>query len=66
MELFVFKVNDKYLRFIDSAYELTEMNKASVFQLSEKEKVMERFNKLKHELNNLLIKKLTITESDYS
>lgn len=66
MELLVFKVNDKYLRFTESTYEFSEMNKASVFQLSDKEKVMEKLNKLKPELENLSVKKLTITESDYS
>lgn len=66
MELLVFKVNDKYLRFVDSSYEYSDMNKATVFQLSDKDKVMEKLNKLKPELENLSVKKLTITESDYS
>ncbi len=66
MELLVFKVNDKYLRFTESSYEFSEMNKATVFQLSDKEKVMEKLNKLKPELENLSVKKLIITESDYS
>ena len=66
MELLVFKMNDTYLRFTDSDYELSEMNKATVFQLSDKKKVMERLNKLRLELKNLSVKKLTITESDYS
>lgn len=64
MELLVFKVNDKYLRFTESSYEFSEMNKATVFQLSDKEKVMEKLNMLKIELENISVKKLTITESD--
>lgn len=65
MELLVFKVNDKYLRFRESSYEFSDMNKATVFQLSDKEKVLDKLNKLKLELENLSVKKLTITESDY-
>lgn len=65
MELLIFKTNNNYLRFTDTGYEFTGINKATVFPFSDKEKVMEKFNSLKQELNDLLIKKLTITESDY-
>jgi hypothetical protein len=65
MELLVFKVNDKYLRFRDDSFEYSDMNKASVFQLSDKEKVMEKLNTLKLELENVSVKKLSITESEY-
>lgn len=65
MDLLVFKDGEKYLRFIESSFEYSDMNKASVFPISDLENVKEKFNKLRSELKELSVKKLTITESDY-
>lgn len=64
MELLVLKTGKKYLRLSNDRYELTGMNKASVYPVSEFNFVQGQLEKFKAELNELSIKKLTITESD--
>ncbi len=65
MELLILKSGEKYLRILDETFEFTGLNKASVFQLSDENSVIEKYNQLRLELKDLSIKKLTIQETDY-
>jgi len=65
MELLVFKDGEKYLRFTKSSFEYSDINKASVFPISDIKKVKKKFDKLQSELKELSVKKLIITELDY-
>ncbi len=66
MELLTIKSDEQYLRFTAQGYELTNMSKASVYPLSQENKVVEFYNKYLSELNNLQVKKLIIIEEDYN
>lgn len=59
--LLVVKKNDKYLRFTETGFEVCQMNKASVYPLSEEHKVTELCRQLK-DIVGLKIMKLTIIE----
>ncbi len=65
MELLCLKQNKQYLRIVEEGYELTDMNKASVYPISQTEKVQSLFRQFQNETAELKIVKLTITEEEY-
>ena len=65
MDLLVFKTGEKYLRIIEDGFDLCGMNKASVYPVLDKQKVLDIYNNLKVELVDLKIKQLTIIEKDF-
>lgn len=65
MELLCFKIGDKYLRIKDDEYEIVNLQKASVYPISDFIKVQSLCLKFKNTLTKLQIKKLIITEEDF-
>lgn len=65
MELLCLKFGEKYIRVPEEGYEITGMNKASVFPVSDSEKVMRLLAKYKKELHGLKIVKLRVIEEEY-
>ncbi|MCK5131278.1 MAG: hypothetical protein KAR40_03900 [Candidatus Sabulitectum sp.] len=65
MELLCIKHRHNYIRLLEEGYQLTDMNRASVYPLSEVEKVRTSFRTLGKELDTLKIVKLTILEEDF-
>ncbi len=59
--LLVVKKNDEYLRFTETGFEVCQMNKASVYPLSEEQQVTELCRRLK-DIVGVKIMKLTIIE----
>lgn len=65
IELLVIKCKEQYIRVRDGYYELTSLEKASVFPLTKIAVVKDHLIMLKKEHETLSIRKLTITESDF-
>lgn len=59
--LLVVKKDNKYIRFTENSFEFCQMNKASVYSLSEEQKVKELCSQFK-QLVGITIMKLTIIE----
>lgn len=66
MELLIIKNGESYFRVVEGNYLTCSMDKASVFPLEQKEKVMEHIDVLKNKgFPKAAIYKLTITEEPY-
>jgi hypothetical protein len=65
MELLCLKSNNEYLRITGDAYQLTSMNKASVYPITEKDMVKTLYHKFRMESDDLHIVKLTINEEPF-
>jgi len=65
MELLVLKSNDNYIRIKGNSFEFTNMDKASVYPLSEVKKVKDFFDKLQKDISDLTIRKIVITETEF-